>query len=149
MKTTNVLLVRPFATQSLRLCVITIITVIGLTMTACPEPEAEPKTNPPALTEAVAGIGFGDPSIKLYLNGNPLTNGGTTSLNQSGTYTVSIASGTYTDIVWYLNDIVAAQGSSRTSIALLNKTPGKYQVTVEAVPSDGVKNSGSHTFVVQ
>lgn len=97
-------------------------------------------------------IGIGDPTIKLYLNGgvNSLQEGGSTTISQgTGTFTISIASGTYTEIIWYVNGNVAAQGPTRTTYALPKRTSGTYLVTVEATPSGGVKNSGSHSFVVQ
>jgi hypothetical protein len=98
------------------------------------------------------GIGIGEPSIKLYLNGSAssLQEGGSTLMNQGEeTYTVSIASGTYTGITWYVNGNVAPQGSSRTSLTLYQRIPGAYLITVEASPAGGEKNTGSHSFIVQ
>ena len=101
-------------------------------------------------TDSGIDIGIGDPSIKLYLDGSPLQDGGSSPITQGeGTYTVSIPSGTYTDIIWYVNGNVAAQGAARTSVVMSKQTVGTYQVTVEATPSGGGKNSGSHSFVVQ
>jgi predicted nucleic acid-binding Zn-ribbon protein len=99
-----------------------------------------------------AGIEIGNPGIKLYLDGNTssLQEGGSTQISQgAGTYTVSIASGTYTSIIWYLNGSIVLQGATETSIMLSKQTAGTYMVTVEAVPTGGQKNSGSHSFVVQ
>jgi hypothetical protein len=90
-----------------------------------------------------------DPSTKIYLDGSLLENNGITILSQGAdTITVSISSGTYSDITWYLNGIIAAQGASRTSITLSKQIPGTYQITVEATPANGVKNSGSHNFLI-
>jgi len=83
------------------------------------------------------------------MNGT-LVQGNNTQIDQgTGTYTVSIASGTYIEIIWYLNGNVVAEGASRTSILLSRQTTGTYQVTVEAFPAGGNKNSGSHSFVVK
>jgi len=98
---------------------------------------------------AAVGIGIGDPSLTLYLDGVPLEGNSTPITRGSGTYTVSIESGTYTGIIWYLNGNEAARGSSRTSIILSKQTAGTYLVTVEASPADGEKNTGSHSFVIQ
>jgi len=98
------------------------------------------------------GIGIGEPSIKLYLNDStsPLQEGKSTSMNKGeGTYTVSIASGNYASITWYINGSVVPQGSSKTSLTLYKRTPGTYLVTVEASPAGGDKNTGSHSFIVQ
>ena len=57
--------------------------------------------------------------------------------------------GEYSEIIWYLNGNIVAQGASKTSIALSKQTPGVYQLTVEAVPAGGVKNSGRHNFIIQ
>ena len=55
----------------------------------------------------------------------------------------------YTDIVWYLNGNIVAQGASRTSITLSRQTAGIYQIAVFATLKDGEKNSGSYNFVIQ
>jgi len=103
------------------------------------------------LTIANTGIIF-DSSVKLYLNGSLLVNGGITTLSQgTGTFNVSIPSGTYTEIIWFVNGNITAQGAERTSITLSKQISGVYQITVEATltGSGSVKNSGSHNFVVQ
>jgi hypothetical protein len=103
-------------------------------------------------TESNINIGIGDPTITLYLDSSPLQEGGVTPITLSpggGTFTVSIASGTYTSIVWHVNGSVVAQGASRTSYTLPKRTAGTYLVTVEATPADGEKNTGSHNFVVE
>ena len=94
-------------------------------------------------------IGIGSPSVKLFLNGNPVQGQSTQLVQGTGTYTVSIASGTYTEIIWYLNGNVAANGASKTSVVLSKQITGTYHITVEATPLGGIKNSGSHSFVVQ
>jgi hypothetical protein len=100
--------------------------------------------------EPPAGIGIGNPSVNLYMSGTRLQNGGTTTLyNEAGIITINITSGTYSEIIWYLNGNVVAQGASRTAISLSRQIPGMYQVTVEATPLGGIKNSGSHNFIVQ
>ena len=101
------------------------------------------------LTIANAGISIGNAAIKLFLDGGPLENGEITTLSQSsGDFNVSIASGTYTEIIWYLNGAVVARGAARTAITLPRETPGAYQITVEAA-AGGIKNSGSHSLVIQ
>ncbi|GHV70489.1 hypothetical protein AGMMS49928_18480 [Spirochaetia bacterium] len=97
---------------------------------------------------------IGNPSVKLYQDGstNPLTEGGSTTVSRGTgtTYTVGIASGTYSEITWYLNGRIVAGGATATSITLFKETNGTYLVTVEATlagPGQG-KNTGSHTFVV-
>jgi hypothetical protein len=97
-------------------------------------------------------IPVGNPSVKLYLDSGstPLTHNGSTPIN-IGTepFTVSIASGTYIQIIWYLNGTKVAEGSTKTSIVLSKRAVGNYLVTVEATPAGGTKNSGAHTFAVQ
>jgi hypothetical protein len=92
------------------------------------------------------------PSVILYLNDDttPLVEGGRTNVSGagSGTYTVSIADGDYSQITWYLNGR-AVPGETETSIALSKQTSGVYLITVEAALEGGDKNTGSHTFVVQ
>ena len=95
------------------------------------------------------GIGVGNPTVLLYLDGIPLQGERTTITQGTGTITVSIGSGTYTEILWYLNGNIVAQGSARTSIALRKQTTGTYNISVEATTADGGKNTGSHSFVVQ
>jgi hypothetical protein len=97
-------------------------------------------------------IPIGSPSVKLYLDGSQtaLTHNGTTPVSRgSGTCTVSIASGLYTEIIWYLNGTKFAEGPGKTSIVLSKQTAGNYLVTVEAQPEGGSKNSGAHTFTMQ
>lgn len=97
------------------------------------------------------GIIIGDPSVKLFLNGGitALTQNGITFIEYaaSGTFTVSIASGAYSQIKWFVNGNLAAEGAARTSIVLPKRTPGTYLVTVEAT-AEGAANTGTHTFVV-
>jgi hypothetical protein len=106
-----------------------------------------PQTEPDPNTE----IPIGNASVKLYLDdeSTPLAHNGTTDIALgTGIFTVSIDSGTYTSIVWYLNGTEVAGGSGKTSISLSNKTAKTFLVMVEAQPSGGTKNSGIHTFVV-
>jgi uncharacterized repeat protein (TIGR02543 family) len=95
---------------------------------------------------------IGSPSVILYLNNSSssLVEGGRTEVNGagSGTYTVSIADGNYSQITWYLNGRAVA-GETETSIVLSKQTSGVYLVTVEAALVGGDKNTGSHTFVVK
>ncbi|MCL2763825.1 MAG: Ig-like domain-containing protein [Treponema sp.] len=93
-------------------------------------------------------IGIGNPSVKLFMNGNPVSGESTQVSQGTGTYTVSIAPGTYTEITWHLNGNLVAQGSTRTSITLSKQSFGTFLVTVTAAPEGGVKNSGSHSFIV-
>ena len=95
-------------------------------------------------------IVFGESSTKLYLNGNLLQNGGITTFTQSNeVININITSGTYSEIIWYINGDIVAQSSTRTTIRLSRQVPGIYQVTVEATTVDGVKNSSNHYFVIQ
>ena len=95
-----------------------------------------------------ADIGIGDPSVKLLLNGT-LVQGESTNINKdSGIHAISIAAGTYIEIIWCLNGNRVTASDDKISINLPSHTPGKYQITVEATPADGIKNSGSHSFVV-
>jgi len=104
------------------------------------------------VTVANAGIIIGDTSVKLYLNnGNTvLTEGGSTTISaaETGTYTVSIDQGNYSEILWYVNGTVLSQYSSSLSIVLTKRIPGTYQVTVEVIAA-GERNTGSHSFVVE
>jgi hypothetical protein len=97
-------------------------------------------------------ISIGDPSVKLYLNGSvtPLINNSSTILGSAGVglFTVSIDAVTYTEIKWFVNGNLAAQGTGRTSIILPKRTAGIYRVTVEAT-AGGVKNTGTHSFVIE
>ena len=121
----------------------------NITVTASLSGDPGSVTSNPYIVQK-AGIGIGDPSIKLFLNDSPLENGGTTALNQKNdVFIVSITPGIYTEIIWYLNGSVVAQGAARTSITLSKQTPGVFHVTVEATPAGGVKDSGSHSFVIQ
>jgi uncharacterized repeat protein (TIGR02543 family) len=96
---------------------------------------------------------IGNPSVKLYLNSgaNPLTEGGSTSVGNEGleTYTVSIAGGSYSQIIWYLNGRVYSEGVTETSITLSKQNSGVYLLTIEATLAGGNKNTGSHSFVVE
>ena len=95
-------------------------------------------------------IGIGNPSVKFFMNGEPLEENSTQINRGTGTYTVSIDSEiTYLQIIWYLNGNIVAQGESRTSIILSKQTAGTFHITVEATPAGGMKDSGSHSFVVQ
>jgi hypothetical protein len=98
------------------------------------------------------GIPIGNPSLRMYLDGGtvPLEADGRTSIDYGqGTYIVSIAEGTYTSIVWYLNGNKAAEGADKTSLTLSRRSGGTYRITVEATPAAGVKNTGAHTFVIE
>jgi hypothetical protein len=100
---------------------------------------------------ATAGteVSIGNPSVTLYMEGNPLSHNGSTTIGGTGVFTVSIAPGKYTEIIWYLNGNLQTQAQGKTSIVLSKRTAMSYLVTVEVTPMGGVKNSGSHTFVVQ
>jgi len=90
-----------------------------------------------------------DSSIKIFLDGSPLENHGVTTFSEeAANFIVGIASGNYSEIIWYINGNVVAQGTSRTSLALSKLTSGAYNVTVEAAKADEVKNSASHTFII-
>ena len=98
-----------------------------------------------------SGIIIGDKSVKLFLDSNttPLLEGGTTTIESgTGTYTVSISPGVYSEIIWYLNGTVVSQGTDNTSLVLTKRLPGTYQVTVDAKAA-GEKNTGNHFFEVQ
>jgi len=96
------------------------------------------------------GIDIGNPAIKLYLDGNLLVNGGTTTFNQaSQIFIVSIDSGTYSEIVWYLNGSIVDQGTSRFTITLSRQILGSFNIMVEVTSVSGAKNVGSHSFVIQ
>jgi hypothetical protein len=103
---------------------------------------------------ANTGFTIGDPSVGLYLDGgtSPLTHNGSTTITRAAgsfTFTVSIAPGNYDDeITWFLNGNVLVQQAGQTSITLSKVAAVTYFVTVEVIPTGGVKNSGSHTFVV-
>jgi hypothetical protein len=94
---------------------------------------------------------IGNPSVKLYLDGNsaPLAHNGTTVIDAgNGTYVVSIATD-HSSVVWHLNGTELTQQAGRTSITLSKRTAGIYQVTVEATPQGGQRQSGVHTFKVE
>lgn len=55
----------------------------------------------------------------------------------------------HTDITWYVNGNIVACGASRRSITLSKQIPGVYQITVEAVCADGIKNSAGYNIVIQ
>jgi hypothetical protein len=116
------------------------IVTITFPVTAADEPD--PNTDIP--------IG-GNPSVKLYLDGSStaLAHNGSTTVGSAGTgtYTVSVDSG-YSSVVWYLNGTAQTQFTGGT-IILSKRAAGNYLVTVEAVSSNGTKNSGAHTFVVK
>jgi hypothetical protein len=99
------------------------------------------------------GIPIGNPSVKLYLNGGttPLSHNGNTDVGtaESGICTISIDSGSYSSIVWYLNGNAVTAAQDTTSIVLSKRTAGTYLLTVEVTPTVGVKQSGAHSFVVQ
>jgi hypothetical protein len=95
---------------------------------------------------------IGNPSALFYLNNDPTPlEGGNTTVGNAGseTYRVSIAGGAYSHIVWYLNGRVYSQGTTETSITLSKQNSGACLVTVEATPTGGSKNTGSHIFVVE
>ena len=92
-----------------------------------------------------------DPTVKLYLNNttllenNVITNMGSV---REGVFTVSIDPGSYSEIRWFVNGNLAAQGNTRTLIGLSLRNAGVLQVTVEATPSGRVKNTGTHSFEI-
>jgi hypothetical protein len=100
----------------------------------------------PASNEIV----IGDATVKLYLNGVLLQDGGSTDIEsaETGTYTVNIASGEYSAITWYVNGKIVSTGTTNTSVVLTKRIEGTYLVTVEAAMA-GKKNTGSHSFVVK
>jgi len=103
--------------------------------------------NAPCSCGTDVGIGIGNPSIKLYKDGI-LVQGNSTAITQgTGTYSVSITSGTYLEIIWYLNGNEVTR--DKTSIIMSSQTPGTYIVSVEAILLGGVKNSGSHSFEIR
>ena len=95
-------------------------------------------------------IGIGDPTVKLFLDGVPLTEGGNTEVDtdEHGTYVISIDSGTYSEIVWRINGEIVSQGTSNTSIMLPKRNDGIFYITVE-VTSAGKKNTGSHVVEIK
>jgi hypothetical protein len=95
-------------------------------------------------------IVIGNETVKLYLNGALLQEGGSTNIAiaASGTYTVNIAAGEYSAITWYVNGRVNTNATNNTSVVLTKRTAGTYLVTVEATMA-GKKNTGSHSFVVK
>ena len=105
-----------------------------------------------ALTVANAGIVIENTSVRLFLNNSadPLAEGGTTSIDaaETGTYTVNIAPGDYSEITWYLNGAALPQWSLSSSIVLSKRIPGIFLVSVETTAA-GEKNTGSHFFAVE
>jgi len=98
-----------------------------------------------------ADIIIGDPTVRLYLNGTTLLeNNGITDMGTAmeGIFTVSIDPGSYSEIRWFVNGNLAAQGNTRTSITLTLRNAGILQVTVEATPTGRVKNTGTHSFEI-
>jgi hypothetical protein len=95
-------------------------------------------------------IVIGNETVKLYLNGVLLQDGGSTdiALAQTGTYTVNIAAGEYSAITWYVNGKINTNATNNTSVVLTKRAAGTYLVTVEATMA-GKKNTGSHSFVVK
>ena len=94
------------------------------------------------------GIGVGDPSIKIFKDSLLLQGDSTQIVQGSGTYTLSVDSDvTFTEIIWHLNGNEVAR--NKTSIIMSSQIVGTYIVTVEAIPQGGIKDSGSHIFVVQ
>jgi len=103
-----------------------------------------------ALTVINAGINLDETFVKLYLNNDLLANGRTTKISQEvAFFNINIAAGTYTDILWYVNGSLIAQGASIRSISLSKQILGLYQVIVEATPAGGVKISGNHNFIIE
>jgi hypothetical protein len=103
-------------------------------------------------THSNVGIGVGNPTVKLYLDGSatPLAEGGSTAIEQGrGIYIVSIPDGTYSDIVWYVNGSEVSRGESATSYTLPRRAAGTYLITVEATLTGGDMNTGNHNFVVR
>ncbi|AEF83505.1 hypothetical protein [Leadbettera azotonutricia] len=109
-------------------------------------------TFPATGIETNTDIIIGNPSVKLYLNNGEtaLEHDGTTPLGspEAGTYTVGIAVGSYTEIIWYVNSTEMNSLQGETSITLSKRRAGTYRVTVEAT-TGGQKNSGAHSFVIQ
>jgi len=96
-------------------------------------------------------IDIGSPSVRIYLNGStiPLTEGGSTQITAgTGTYGVSIATGIYSQIIWYLNGSIVPQWGNRTAVVLTKRVGGTYLVTVETI-AGGARNTGTHIFVVE
>ena len=97
-------------------------------------------------------ITIGDPSVKLYLNNDitPLDNNGSTIVGNAGDglFTVSISAVSYSEIKWFVNGNLVAQGTGRTLIILPKRISGIYLVNVEAT-TGGIKNVGTHSFVVE
>ncbi|MCL2442984.1 MAG: MBG domain-containing protein [Treponema sp.] len=97
------------------------------------------------------GIVIGNSTVRLFLNNNttPLLDGGSTIIdNGTGTYSLNILPGVYSEIIWYLNGTVVSQGTTNTSLVLTKRNSGIFHVTVEATAA-GEKNTGNHFFVVQ
>jgi hypothetical protein len=118
--------------------------VVTITFQPTGAPGTDPNSNTP--------IFIGSPSVKLYRDGGttPLEQNGKTTISRgAGIITVSIDSGSYSEIKWYLNDDAISQAQGKTSIVLSKQTSGTYLVIVEATPQGGVKQSGAHTFVIQ
>jgi len=111
-------------------------------------------SNPIAVQNLNTGIVI-DPSIKLYMDGIILTNDGTSTISQGeGILNIGFDSSEggitgYTDIIWYINGNIVAQGAARTSFILSNQIEGTYHITVVAVMPGNIKNSGSHTFIIR
>jgi hypothetical protein len=108
--------------------------------------DPDPETN----TE----IPIGSPSVMLYRNmpGGQIAlehNGETFIGLDTGLFTVRIAEGEYDEITWRVNGNPQTQAQDKTSISLSTRTAVTYLVTVEVVPTEGSKNSGAHTFVVE
>jgi hypothetical protein len=96
------------------------------------------------------GIPIGNPSVQLYLDGDPVSHNGSSVIElDAEAAAVSIGPGTYSEIIWYVNGSKAAEGADKTSVNLPRRTAGTFYITVEAVPAGGVKNSGAHTFVIE
>ena len=97
-------------------------------------------------------IEIGDPSVLMYLNNavTPLLNNEASlaGMAGSGIFTVSIASGSYTQILWYINGNLMTPATGQTEIIISKREAGIYRVTVETT-TGGVKDSGTHSFVVQ
>jgi len=96
-------------------------------------------------------IVIGNTTVKLFLNNSTtsLLDGGNTIIDSgTGTYTVNILSGVYSEIIWHLNGTVVSQGTTNTSLVLTRRNTGIFHITVE-VTTAGEKNTGNHFFVVQ
>jgi hypothetical protein len=94
-------------------------------------------------------VSFGDDTfIKLYANGDmtePLSEGGTFTVNKDTEYYVAIDGG-YTNIVWYLNGI--SRPVSGGKLILDTANTGTVTLTVEA-EKGGQTHDGVYAFIIK